>query len=55
MPRYHNLSAEELEKIERFLEETDNDSWVVTDDDMRALIEKYWPSLLKKLPPPPSH
>ena len=48
MPRFDNLSADELEQIRRFVEETDID---VIDDAMRALVEKHWPWLLEKLPP----
>ena len=48
MSRFDNLSAEELEQIRRFVEETDID---VIDDDMRALVEEHWPWLLEKLPP----
>ena len=51
MPRFDNLTTEELERIERFLAQTDNDSWVASEDNMRALMEKYWPWLLQKLPP----
>jgi hypothetical protein len=40
MPRFDNLSAEELEQIRRFIEETDID---VISDEMRALVEKNWP------------
>jgi len=49
MPRYDDLSEEELERIRRFIEETDID--VVTDD-LRELVEKHWPWLLPKLSGP---
>ena len=39
MPRFDNLSAEELEQIKRFIEETDIDT---IDDEMRALVETHW-------------
>ena len=52
IPRFDIISAEELEQIRRFIENTDID---VIDDDMRALVEKNWPWLLKKLPPRVSH
>jgi predicted transcriptional regulator len=52
MPRFDNLSAEELEQIRRFIEETDID---VISDEMRALVEKNWPWLFEKLPPRVSH
>jgi len=48
MPRFDNLSAEELEQIRRFIEEPDID---VIDDEMRDLVEKHWPWLVSKLPP----
>jgi hypothetical protein len=48
MPRYDNLTAEELEQIRHFIEETDIDA---IDDEMRDLVEKHWPWLLAKLPP----
>ncbi len=51
MPRFDNLSAEELEHIKRFIEETDIDP---IDDEMRALVETHWPWLLK-LPPRVTH
>ena len=38
MPRFDNLSAEELEQIRRFIEESDID---VIDDEMRELVEKH--------------
>jgi tetrahydromethanopterin S-methyltransferase subunit A len=41
MPRFDNLSAEELEQIRRMIEEMDTID--VMDDDMRALVEKHWP------------
>jgi hypothetical protein len=52
MPRFDNLSAEELEQIRRFIEETDIDE---INGEMRALVEKNWPWLLEKLPPRVSH
>jgi hypothetical protein len=52
MPRFDNLSAEELEQIKRFIEETDIDT---IDDEMRALVETHWPWLLEKLPPRVTH
>jgi hypothetical protein len=52
MPRFDNLSAEELEQIRRFIEETDID---VISDEMRTLVEKNWPWLLEKLPPRVTH
>jgi hypothetical protein len=48
MPRFDDLSAEELDQIRRFIEESDID---VIDDEMRELVEKHWPWLLAKLPP----
>jgi hypothetical protein len=47
-PQVNRLSREELEQFRRFIEETDID---VISDEMRALVEKHWPWLLKKLPP----
>ena len=38
MPRFDNLSAEELEQIKRFIEESDVD---VIDDEMRELVKKH--------------
>ena len=52
MPRFDNLSAEELEQIKRFIEKTDIDT---IDDEMRALVETHWPWLLEKLPPRVTH
>jgi hypothetical protein len=49
MPRYDDLSPEELEHIRRFIEETDID--VLQDEEMWALVEKHWPWLLEKLEP----
>jgi hypothetical protein len=46
MPRLDNLSAEELEQIKRFIEETDI---YAINDEMRALVEEHWPWLLEKL------
>jgi hypothetical protein len=40
MPRFDKLSAEELEQIKRFIEETDIDE---LSDEMRALVETHWP------------
>jgi hypothetical protein len=51
MPRFDDLSAEELDQIRRFIEESDID---VIDDEMRELVEKHWPWLLAKLPPQPN-
>jgi hypothetical protein len=51
MPRFHNLSAEELDQIRRFIE-TDIE---VISDEMWALVEKNWPWLLEKLPPRVTH
>ena len=48
MPRYNNLSSDELELIRRFIEESDIDA---IDNEMRELVE-HWPRLLAKLPPP---
>jgi hypothetical protein len=48
MPHYDNLSAEELERIKRFIEESDID---VIDDEMRAL---EWPWLLASCRPKPN-
>jgi hypothetical protein len=48
MPRYNNLSSDELELIRRFIEESDIDA---IDNEMRELVE-HWPWLLAKLPPP---
>jgi hypothetical protein len=48
MPRFDNLSAEDLDQIRRLIEETDIDA--VTDE-MRELVETHWPWLLEKLPP----
>jgi hypothetical protein len=48
MWRVDRLSEAELEKIRRFLEETDIDE---LSDEMHALVEKYWPWLLDELPP----
>jgi hypothetical protein len=48
MPRYNNLSSDELELIRRFIEESDIDA---IDDEMHELVEKHWPWLLAKLPP----
>ncbi len=39
MPRFDNLSPEELEQIRRFTEEPDIDA---IDDDGRELVEKHW-------------
>jgi AMMECR1 domain-containing protein len=49
MPRFDNLSSEELENIRLMIEEFD--SIEAIDDDMRELVEKHWPWLLEKLPP----
>jgi hypothetical protein len=49
MPRFDNLSPEELERIKRFIGESEID---VIDDEMRELVEKHWPWLLAKLEPP---
>jgi hypothetical protein len=47
MPRYNNLSSDELELIRRFIEESDIDA---IDNEMRELVE-HWSWLLAKLPP----
>ena len=47
--KYEYLSGEDLERIRRFVEETDID--VVTDD-LRELVKKHWPWLLPKLSGP---
>jgi hypothetical protein len=47
-PAVNRLSPDELEQLKRFIEETDID---VISDEVRALVEKNWPWLLKKLPP----
>jgi hypothetical protein len=52
MPRFDNLSAEELEQIRRFIEETDIDE---INGEMRALVAKHWHWLIEKLPPLVSH
>jgi hypothetical protein len=49
MPRFDNLSPDELERIRRMIEEFDTLDAI--DDDMRELVEKHWPWLLPKLPP----
>ena len=51
-PRFQvdDLSNDELEQIRRFIEEGDELS-----DEMHALVEKYWPSLLKHAPPRETH
>jgi hypothetical protein len=51
-PQVSRLSPKELEQIRRFIEETDID---VISDEMRALVEKRWPQLVKKLPPRVTH
>jgi hypothetical protein len=52
MPRFDKLSAEELEQIKRFIEETDI---AELSDEMRALVETHWPWLLVDLPPRVTH
>jgi len=47
VPR-EKLSAEELDHLEWLIENRQLDD--ITEE-MRALIEKYWPWLLDKLPP----
>ena len=57
MPRYNNLSAEELKTIRSFIEESE--AIDVTSpaelEELRALVEKHWPWLLEKLPPYTQH
>jgi hypothetical protein len=45
MPRYDDLSEEELDGIRRFIED-------MATDDLRELVEKHWPWLLPKLSEP---
>jgi hypothetical protein len=49
MPRYDNLSDEELEHIRRFIEDEDVAIDALTDE-LRDLVEQHWPWLLVKLP-----
>ena len=49
LPRFDNLSSEELERIRRMIEEFE--SIEAIDDEMRDLVEKHWPWLVEKLPP----
>lgn len=46
--RLDKLTPKDLEQIRRLIEEGELDE---TSDETRALIEKYWPWLLEKLPP----
>ena len=48
--RVDDLSYDELEQIRRFIEEGDELS-----DEMQALVEKYWPWLLRDAPPRVTH
>jgi hypothetical protein len=53
MPRYENLSADELEQIKRFITETAIEAVRASElEELRALVEKHWPWLLPHLPPP---
>ena len=51
MPR-GKLTAEELDRIRRFIEESDVDE---VSDEIRAIVESHWPWLLEKLPPRVTH
>ncbi len=42
---YDNLSAEDLERIRRFIEEADGIDAV--DDKLRKQVEKHWPWLVE--------
>jgi hypothetical protein len=50
MPRYDNLSADQLETIRKFIEEAESiDAGNPRElEDLRALVEKHWPHLLHK-------
>jgi hypothetical protein len=50
MPRDDNFSDEQLEQLRRFIADFDTD---VMTDELRELVEQYWPWLLVKLPLPP--
>ncbi len=57
MPRYENLSLEQLETIRKFIEESDtieaaNPAELVS---LRALVGNHWPHLLSKLPTDTKH
>ena len=50
MPHFDDLSPDELEKIRRMIEDMDHIDAI--SDEIRELVEKHWPWLLSKLPPP---
>jgi hypothetical protein len=50
LPDLENPSPEDLDQIRRFIEEADRIDAVT--EGIRALVEKHWPWLLPKLPPP---
>ena len=48
MGAYDDLSSEQLARIRRFVEAGDIDTNLVSDE-LRDLVEEYWPWLLPKL------
>ncbi len=52
MPRYDNLSPEQLETIHKFVEESDTiDAANPAElEDLRALVEKHWPGPPSSVP-----
>ena len=54
MGAYDGLTPEQLMRIRRFVERGDVDTELVSDE-LRSLVDEYWPWLLPKLEPQTLH